>query len=212
MKNLPDRIQGEWEKRNPNFNRIPTLEEAKTRMIDARKNTSAGLFEESDVAARTCVEANRRDWGMSDDAILEEIGNSSDTSRTTMYARLLVGRVFPESWRLDNEWATEAKYWSHFEAAARTWSEERPDAPELWLKYCVDNNLSVSGLKAAIALAGDDDPGDAPPEYIAKNKWATVVASDTNALALVFDEALKSIVEAGDRVLVTVIKESNDKE
>lgn len=201
-----DRIQGE-----PNIDRIPTLEEAKTRMIDARKNTSAGLFEESDVAARTCVEVNRHEWGMSDDAILEEIGNSSDTSRTTMYARLLVGRVFPESWRRDNEWATEAKYWSHFEAAARTWSEERPDAPELWLKYCVDNNLSVSGLKAAIALAGDDDPGDSPPEYIAKNSWATVIQVATDALNLTFDEQLKGKVQPGDRVLVTIIKEQSEE-
>lgn len=188
---------------------IETLEEAKTRQIEAKQTTSMGLFAESDNAARSCTEKNKKRWGMNDGQILEQIGTTTGDAQSTMYARLLVGRVFPESWRQQNEWATEAKFWSHFEACARTWTPETPDAPYKWMQYCVDQNLGVRGLKAAIKLAGDGDPDENAPVYVTFNALAKVTAASQNRLGLAFDEEFKSKVKPGDRVVVTIVKESD---
>jgi hypothetical protein len=168
-------------------NKIKTLEEATDAFIQGVEMESDGQFHQSDVCALTCVEENRARWGMADEDILEHIGKTAERSRTTMFGRLLVGRVFNRQWRDDNDWC-HIKQWSHFEVCARTWSEESPDAPYEWLAYCVDNSLSVRQLKMDIAAAKGEPPQRDRPFYLLDASPCMCVSISHDQMIVKFDE------------------------
>lgn len=194
---------------------IFTLEESVDAFNMARDQESEALFDQSDIAARTCIERNRAAWGLTDEDILEHIGKQTETSRTTMYGRLLVGKVFPRHWREDvrNAWC-KRKRWTHFEVAARTWSEEDPDAPAVWLEYCVANDLSVRELHREIKLAGGERPDPSRAVYLLRAEEVTVSDICPTSLTVTFDIplAVPLKIAQGDRVVIDVVKEAEPRE
>ncbi len=187
---------------------ISTLEEAVDAFNMGKDKESEGKFDQSDTAALACIEKNRSVWGMSDDQILAHIGTQSDTSRTTMYGRLLVGRVFNKHWREDNDWC-RTKHWSHFEVCARQWTEDDPEAPVEWLKYCVDNDLSVRRLKSEIALANGGPPKPDRPVYILDAAPCTLVSMDQHQMSVLFEHEITVAdpIPPGIRLVVTAVIE-----
>jgi len=184
-----------------------SLEDAVSAYVQAREDESSVQFRQSDIAARACIEKNRQAWGMSDEQILDALGKTVEHGRTTMYSRLLVGRVFPKQWREDNIWCTR-KFWSHFEVCARTWSEADPGAPEAWLRYCVDHDLSVRQLKLEIQAAGGDVP-DARPVYLFEAVTVTLDALDDRSMTVYFATPpnLGGHVEPGTQIVLTAVLE-----
>jgi hypothetical protein len=126
-----------------------------------------------------------------------------------MYGRLLVGQVFPEHWREadENAWC-QVKRWSHFEVCARQWSEDDPEAPIEWLKYCVDNDLSVRRLKSEIALANGGPPSQERPIYLLDAAPCTVTDVSAGGVSLHFETYVPEWRDmVGERVVVTIVKE-----
>jgi hypothetical protein len=145
--------------------------------ISATQDENEAMFDQSDIAALSCIEKNRHAWGMSDDGILEHLGKQTGRSRTVLYGRLLVGRVFPPGKR------NLALSWSHHEVCARTWSEATPDVPQQWLEYAADNDLSVRELK--IEIQGG---ARVRPFYLLNAANATLVSVDHTRMVIEFDE------------------------
>lgn len=187
---------------------INTLEEAVDSFQAGKDKESEGKFDQSDTAARTCIARNREAWGMVDEDILKHIGTQTDTGQTTMWGRLLVGRVFPRHWREAPEHAwCQSKHWSHFEVCARQWCEDDPDAPVAWLRYCVDNDLSVRRLKAEIKAAGGD-PTHPRPVYLLDAEMTTIEALTSDYITLRFDRPLaEALACVGERVATTIVKQ-----
>lgn len=189
-----------------------SLEDAVSAFIQGVEHESDAQFYQSDVCALACIEKHRRAWGMTDEAILAHIGKQTEKSRTTMYSRLLVGRVFPKPWREapDNAWCREGRLgWSHFEVCARTWSEADPDAPKEWLRYCADNDLSVRQLKSEIALAGGVLP-ETRPLYLFDGATVTLDALDDHTMTVYFAQPPNPVwgtVEPGTRIVLTAVVE-----
>jgi hypothetical protein len=186
---------------------ITTLEEATDAFLNGCDKESDGQFDQSDVAALACIEKNRLAWGMSDDDILKHIGTQSDRSRTTMYGRLLVGRVFNRKWRTENDWCL-TKRWSHFEVCARMWSEGDPDAPYEWLKYAVDNDLSVRRLKLEIQSANGEGPQITRPIYVLDAEPCDLDTFTPDHMTVKFQrEIVIPNLEPGMRIVVTAVIE-----
>ena len=191
---------------------IRTLEDATSAFIQSCEAESEDQFEQSDICAAACTKENRIAWGMDDEAILAHIGKQSKRGRTTMYARLLVGRVFPPEKR------NGALYWSIHEVCAHTWSEDDPEAPYAWLEYAADNDLSVRQLRQEIAAANGTPPEKTKPVYVLKEVGVTVDSWDMKQLTVFFDEGFEPPVDedgeiiwptAGLRLIVTAVKEAD---
>lgn len=189
-----------------------SLEDAVSAFIAGCEGESDAQFYLSDVCALACTERNRVAWGMNDGEILKHLGSQAERSRSAMYSYLLVGRVFPKSWREspENAWASR-KSWSHHEVCARTWSPEDPGAPVAWLAYCVDNDLSVRQLKLEIKAAGGEGPGERPI-YVLDAVPCLVDSFDAHQMTLFFDSTTLAPTgdvwpKPGDRVVVTVVLE-----
>lgn len=193
---------------------ITTLEEAVDSFQSGKDKESEGKFDQSDTAARTCIARNRDEWGLNDEQILKHIGTQTDTGQTTMWGRLLVGRVFPKHWRdaPENAWC-QTKHWSHYEVCARQWSDDDPDAPVAWLRYCVENDLSVRRLKAEIKAAGGD-PNTPRPIYVVDAEMVTIERIAPSFVVLRFDHPLPEplVVAPGERVAITIVKKPEPEE
>ncbi len=189
--------------------RFETLEDAVSAFIQGCEEESEAQFAQSDVCALACIEENRRRWGMTDEAIISHIGKQAGRSRSTMYARLLVGRVFPRAWREapENSWC-KSKSWSHFEACARTWSEADPEAPLHWLSYCVENDLSVRQLRMEIRAARGDI-AKAGPTYLLDAAFCILEHYDGRRLVLRIEDDCPAPdavgLQPGDAVVATVV-------
>lgn len=189
---------------------IRTLDEAVDAFNMAKDQESDAQFDQSDTAARACVEFNRRAWGMTDAQILRHMGEQTDTSQSTLRARLLVGRVFPKEKREapENAWC-RVKRWTHFEVCARMYSDETPNAPWEWLEYCVTHDLSVRRLKADIEALSGAPPPNTRPLYFSDAEMMTVDGVGDRSITLRFDRPRAALELAdGDRVVVTIVKES----
>jgi len=191
-----------------------SLEDAASAFVQSRQDENDECFKQSDIAQEACTEENRAKWGQTEDDILAHIGKQSRSSRTTMYARLLVGRVFPPHRRND------ALYWSHHEVCARTYRADDPDAPYRWLDYAADNELSVHKLKAAIKLhdqSSDPSPSIPPldaPVFLLDNELCTVDYFDGQQIhlylltpKLTLTEHQRQLIGTETRVVVTVVCE-----
>lgn len=123
---------------------IETLEDATSALTQAIQNEEETLFSQSDIIAVSCEEKKRKAWGMTEDRILSHFSQATGRRRTTLYNRLLVGRIFPPDRR------DPALSWSHHNACAHTWSADNPGAPYEWLLLAGQQGLSVSELKELI--------------------------------------------------------------
>lgn len=189
-----------------------SLEDATSAFISACEAESDTQFAQSDICAEACSDANRRAWGMTDEQILEHLGQQAKRGRSTMYARLLVGRVFPPDRR------NPALYWSIHEVCARLYSDDDPDLAYDWLDYAADHDLSVRRLRAEIAAANGQPPAKTRPVYVLDDVPVTVAHWDERQMTVAFDDGFTPPVDEdgevvwpreGLRLLLTAIREED---
>lgn len=214
-----------------------TIYDAGEQYKQAKQTTSSGMFEESDVAAQACSAEQKEHWqrmhpeltdeDLTDKKILRQIGTISKSGKSTLYARLLVGRVFPPDLVIPDLFPHGVRdlpeendiYWSHYLECARLWSEDTPHLPYEWLNKAILEGWSVRRLKAAIKKEG---PGKEPPTtqavYILDNTPVTVDYWDRIQMTVVFDEGFSPPVDQdgrvvfpqeGWRVILTAVREAS---
>jgi len=208
-----------------------SLDEATWAFLTSCQNESNEQFQQSDIVAASCTpEALERfteqarnageiastEW-LSDGDVLKTIGMVAKRAKTTMWGRLLVGRVFPPG--LSNDYFPDGVReslppdisWSHCLACATTWDEEHPDLPYYWLREAVLNGWSVRRLKSQIALNHDIEDSSQESTfatYVLDNAEAVLDWLDSKQLTVVFPFAPQMpegyIATPGTRVVITV--------
>jgi len=183
------------------------LEDAVSAFIQACELETRAKFAQSDVCALACDEKTRARWGMTVEQVLEHLGKQARRGHTTMWARLLVGRVFPPDKR------NLALSWSHHEVCARTWTSKDPDAPYRWLAYAADHELSVHRLRAAIRIVSQRRstalPAD-PPAYVLDQVEAVLDTFDDRRMTIVFTSPQSLPLKRGMRLLITAVPLESD--
>lgn len=157
---------------------FPTLDDAVQAYLKTASGTTKSLLAESDIVAAACAADQKHAWAedtgqdYDDEQVIKHFGMKAKRSRTTLYERLLVGRIFPQGLVIPDLFphgvreVPEDIHYSHFVACAYQWSEDTPNAPYEFLHQAVLNGWSVRRLKTAIKGQGGKPAGDKHPLYL----------------------------------------------
>lgn len=212
-----------------------SLDEAEEAFVYHCQGESNEQFEQSDIAAEACTAENKAkfaqqliergllkpDAELTDQDVLRRIGRRAKKGKTTMWGRLLVGRMMPPGLKNDffpdgvRESLPDDIYWSHCLNAAQTWTEDDPDAPYWWLREACAQGWSSHRLNREIQAKGGK-PADTRAIFMLDNVEATLDHYDDQQMTVFFkippalpqlDDGSIFCPTVGMRLIVTAVWE-----
>lgn len=205
-----------------------SLDDAMDDFMRAQSAETAALFVQSDICVAACSAASLGRMGtalgepLSEEAVLRALGERAKRGRSTMYARVRVGRLFPPDLVIDDLFPHGVRdvppdiTWSHYELCSRLYSQDTPMRPYEWLHYAAINGLSVRRLEMEIKARAQEPPAvdSAPdtwrPRYVLDAARCILDAWDGHFLTVICEEppGEQVKIQPGAHLIVTVLLEA----